>query len=351
MSVKPFKKVIGNEEEEKVISKEEVVIKPFKVESEKDIKTSETIESINDIVDDDIESVAVGVNFFSSFNGVIAALFLFVVIAVIADTVDTLSGILTNGTISNYIYLSGLIFLLVVLFLNIFSNIKQLRFLKNSQDIKKQFRIQKENPTADIIPLANTILNIYSNSKDEKVLQSIEQIREELNTSQIYKEIYKDLDDRLLAIMDTKAKALINKASMQAALSTAVSPFPLLDMILILWRSVALTKEIATIYGFRPGGLSMLLLLKQAVINVAFAGVTELALDLTNEMAGSTLLSKISSSASQGIANGVLIARLGYGIMEACRPIELTEERRSFIKTIILSIFKVFKTKEANNQQ
>jgi len=348
MSIKPFKKVISCEDE-KVNSSKDTIVKPFKIDSEKDVDTGETLESINNIMDsDNIESVVVGANFFSTFNGIMAAVFVFVVIAVLADTVDTLNSILTDGIMSKYIYLSGLIFLLVVLFLNVFSNIKQLRFIKNSKSIKEKFILQKENPTADIIPLANIILNEYSNSTDKEVIQSLEHIRSELNTSQIYKEIYRDLDFRLLSIMDTKAKSIIRKASMQAALSTAISPFPLFDMLLVLWRSIALTKEIATIYGFRPGGLSTIILLKQAVLNVAFAGVTELASEVTNEIAGSTLLSKFSYSAGQGVANGILLARLGHGIIEACRPIKNTEERGSFIKTIMLSIFKVFKSKEPN---
>jgi len=248
--------------------------------------------------------------------------------------------------ISSYIYLSGLLLLLVVLFLNIFSNIKHLRFIKNAKNVKEKFILQKQNPTAEIIPLANIILDQYSKSTDKKIIQSIEHIREELNRSQIYKEIYKDLDSELLAIIDTKAKAIIHKASMQAALSTAISPFPLFGMLLILWRSVLYYPKKTSIYGFRPGGLSTIILLKQAVLNIAFAGVTELASELTNEIAGSTLLAKVSQSVEQGVANGVLLARLGYGIMEACRPIKSTDKRGSFIKEIMLSFFKVFKSKE-----
>ncbi len=344
MSIKPLKKVISDEE---ISTTESAIVKPFKVNSQQDVDTSEVVKQIEDVIDNEnIKSVVIGTNFFTTFSGIIVALFVFVLIAVIADTVDALNNILTNGSISSYIYLSALIFLLVVLVLNILSNMKQLKFIKNVRNIREKFTLEKENPSAGIVPLANTVLNRYSKSLDAEIIQSIEQIREELNTSQIYKEIYKDLDSKLLAILDSKAKAVIRKASMQAALSTAISPFPLFDMLLILWRSVSLTKEIATIYGFTPGGLSTIILLKQAVLNVAFAGVTELASELTNDVAGSTLLAKFSHSAGQGIANGILLARLGYGIMEACRPIETSEERGSFLKTIVLSIFQVFKSKK-----
>ncbi len=79
---------------------------------------------------------------------------------------------------------------------------------------------------------------------------------------------------------------------------------------------------------------------------MVFAGVAELATDLTNEMAGSTVLAKVSQSAGQGIANGLLLARLGYGVMEACRPIESDEKRGSFVKSIMGSIFDSLSLKE-----
>lgn len=345
MSTKPFKKVISQEDMNN-INVDATTIKPFKVSSKKTIDTSETLEPIDDILEsDNTDSIVTGTNFFSTFNGLLAALLLFVVIAVIADTIDTLSDIFNNGTLSSYIYLGGLVLLLVVLLLNILSNLKQLKFIKNAKRIKERFILQKQNPTEEIIPLANLLLDQYSKSKDEKVIQSIEHIQDELNTSQIYEEIYRDLDSVLLPLIDAKAKAAIHKASMQAALSTAISPFALFDMLLVFWRSVSLTKEISAIYGFRPGGLSTIILLKQAMVNVAFAGVAELLTEFSNEASG-TLFTSISKSAGQGIANGVLLARLGYGVMQECRPIETAEARGSFIKKVMLSIFKAFKPKE-----
>lgn len=345
MSIKPFKKVISQEQEE--IAPETKIVKPFKIDSDKKIDTSNEVELIQETIDENTTFINKSTNFFSTLNGVLVALVIFVFIAVVADTIDTFNTILIDTSIANYIYLTGLVFLFSILVLNIFSNIKQLRFIKNVKNIKESFKLQKQKPSKEIIPLANLILNQYSKSTDIKIQESIEQIREELNSSQIYKEIYDDLDLKLLKIMDNKAKSLIKKASLQAALSTAISPFALFDMLLVIWRSVYLTKEIATIYGYRPGFLSTAILLRQALVNVAFAGVSELASEFTNEIAGTTILSKFSQSAAQGTANGILLARLGYGIMQACRPIQISEKRGSFIKTVILSIAKVFDSKES----
>ncbi len=349
MSTKPFK-VIVDEAEEKNEVKEDFV-KPFKVESQEALDTSDTGDTNIEIESalDDVKresSLRQSINYFSSINGIIATIFIFIFIAVIADAVNTIADIFSTGEISSYIYLSGLILLIIVFLMNISTNFKQIRFIKSAKLVKDKFKLQKIAPTKEIIPLANTLLDHYEATSDKQMQKSIEIIRDELNTSQIYQEIYNDLDNSLLPVIDKKAKQLVHNASIQAALSTAVSPVPMLDMILIVWRSTLLTREIASIYGFRPGGLTTMILLKQGVINVAFAGVAELATDFTNEMASSTVLAKVSQSAGQGIANGILLARFGYGVMEACRPIESSEKRENFIKSIIGSIFDSLRLKE-----
>jgi len=346
MKTKPFKKVIDESPEE--LNKKEDIVKPFKIESQEALDTSDTSIDIEEIMDNTVteSSFQRGINFFSTFNGIIAVIFTFIFIVVIADTVNTIGDIITDGSISEYIYLSGLLLLIIVFLMNISTNFKQIKFIKNAKRVKDKFKIQKVNPTEEIIPLTTALLKHYEASSDQQLQKSIEVIREELNSSQIYKEIYNDLDRTLLPVLDKKAKTLIHNASIQTALTTAVSPVPMLDMILIIWRSTLLTKEIASIYGFRPGGITTMTLLKQGVINVAFAGVTELAADFTNEMAGSTVLTKVSQSAGQGIANGLLLARLGYGVMEACRPIESDEKRGSFVKSIMGSIFDSLRLRE-----
>jgi len=103
MSIKPFKKVIGNEEDKTTIL-ESTIVKPFKIDSEEIIDTSETVEHFENILDNDnIQPIVAGTNFFNTFKGVVATVFIFVLIAVIADTIETLSNILSNGSISSYI--------------------------------------------------------------------------------------------------------------------------------------------------------------------------------------------------------------------------------------------------------
>ncbi len=349
MKQKPFKRNV--EEENNTTEEDTSVVKPFKTESQEELKISVDDIKIEDTIAESTSLLHTNVSFFNTIGGIITAIFIFVFFAVVADTVSTLAEIFSSGSIAEYIYLIGLVILLSVLVLNIISNIKQLRFIKNAEYIKEGFKKQKINSTKDIIPLTDTLLKHFDKNPDIELQNEISIIRDELNTSQIYKEIYDDIDNTLLPIIDKKAKQMIHNASVQAALSTAVSPLPMFDMVLIVWRSMLLTKNIALLYGFRPGRITTFMLLKQGILNVAFAGIAELATEVTNEIAGTSVLSKVSKSAGQGIANGVLLARLGYGVMEACRPIDSDEGRAGFVNSIIKSVIGSFGSAESNNKQ
>ena len=342
MSIKPFKKIITAEQEDET---KEPSVKPFKMEPTGALDTH-TEHFDDQIIDDDAKSVSLFQKFLASFstlNGIFIAILLFILVATISGTIQMLGDIMTEGSLAQYLYFVGLLVLLLALVMNIFSNVKQLKMLQQVTNIKARFRDQKKRPTQEIVSLANSLLKQYEKNPDPKLQYHISQIRASIDTAPVYAEIYHDLDNVLLTTLDEQAKKRIHKASLQAALSTAISPIPLFDMLLILWRSLLLTKEIALLYGFRPGGLMRVLLLKRAVVHIAFAGVTELAADLANQATGASVLTKLSESAGQGIANGVLLSRLGYGIMDACRPIALGNKKSGFAKQLLKDIAQYFK--------
>ncbi len=355
MSTKPFRKkssdepkietshTHSNEFDEK---RDEVTQAPFREVSQEPINLSDAI-----LPEDILKSHQTHfsfrrlAHFFSTLNGLLMGLILFVFIVVIADTIETVNQLLSSASLSQYLYLSGLLLLLGILLLNLHSNIKQYQRLKNIKTIKNKLEEQKSNPNKTLIPLISQLLERYESLNDPKLKENIERIKEEMNISPIYSHLYQQFDTDIVSVIDEKAKKLIFNASIQTSLSTAVSPVPLVDMFLIVWRSLLLAKEISALYGFRAGGLTTILLLKQGIMNVVFAGVAELALDYANEMTSTTIVSKVSSSAAQGLFNGVLIARLGYGIMAACRPIDLSKKRENYFKQVMNTLYSTISNK------
>ncbi len=347
MTTKPFKIIIDDN------SKEDTIESPIAPRTfEPDPELDQIVTSI------DKEAAASNKNsgfykiiqLLGSLSGIFLSLILFVFIFLFAYTIDNLSNLFQSAHLSNYLYISGLLILLSALAMNLISNFKQLRQLKDASRLKQRFNKQQTNPTDDILLLNNELLLHLTKNKATEFHEHFDETKQEINATQNYYEIYNILDNTLLTPLDEKAKSLIHKASLQAAFSTAISPVPLIDMLIIIWRSLKLATDISKLYGYRTGGLTSILLLKQGVINVIFAGVSELTLQLTNEITSASVVHKISHAAGQGIVNGILLARLGYGILEACRPLKLSEKRENISKSIVESLMNSLKTKEeANN--
>lgn len=349
--MKPFKcNIEPQKDAQNEPDTKEESIKPFKVQAKEELNA--TFNPHEEVMESEPKrGLLAGIlHFFSGFWGIISAFMIFIIFALSAHAIESLSTILSSGKSSDYIYLAGVILLLLVLLLNILSNITHYRRIQNVAKIQKAFKIQSQNPNSDILPLTHKLLKSYQTHNDPNVQEKAKQISQELTRSQLYPQIYTSLDKQLLSPIDTKAQKAIQNASIQAALSTAISPLPLLDMALITWRSVRLTREIATLYGYRPNTLATMMLLKKGLFNIAFAGVSQLAIELSHEATSTTLLSKISHSTGEGIANGILLARLGYGIMEACRPLPSNEKREHFVKSIIASIAKAVKNEKEQSK-
>ena len=64
----------------------------------------------------------------------------------------------------------------------------------------------------------------------------------------------------------------------------AVSPLALVDMAFIAWRNLRLINRIATLYGIELGYYSRLRLFRLVLLNIAFAGASELVREVAMEL-------------------------------------------------------------------
>lgn len=347
MTTKPFKVIINDDDDD---SKKDSIESPIAPRTfEPDLKLDKIVTTaIDEGVSgtNEISGLHKIIQLMSSLSGIFLSFVFFVFISLLAYSIDNLSKIFQSAHLSDYLYLLGLLILLAALTMNIISNFKQLRQLKDASRLKQRFNKQKANPSDELLILSNELIAHLTKNKAAEFDKHFAETKQKINTTHNYYESYTILDNTLLAPLDEKAKLLIHKASLQAAFSTAISPIPILDMFLIIWRSLKLATELSKLYGYRTGGLTSILLLKKGLINVIFAGISELTVQLTNEITSASVVHKISHSAGQGIVNGILLTRLGYGILEACRPLELSEKRENIAKSIVESLMNSFKTKE-----
>ncbi|HCH51492.1 MAG TPA: TIGR01620 family protein [Proteus sp.] len=122
-------------------------------------------------------------------------------------------------------------------------------------------------------------------------------------------------------ILDKQARAEISRSAAESTLMIAVSPLAMVDMAFIGWRNIRLINRIAEIYGIELGYYSRLRLFRLVLVNIAFAGATELVTEVGMDWLSQDLAARLSTRAAQGIGAGLLTARLGIKTMELCRPL------------------------------
>ncbi|MGP9802269.1 TIGR01620 family protein [Rheinheimera sp. NSM] len=134
--------------------------------------------------------------------------------------------------------------------------------------------------------------------------------------------------------LDKQAQQLVYRAATDTSLAVAISPFALADMLLVLWRSSRLLRELAQLYGGAIGQLRSLVLLKRLLAALLWAGGSELALDMASDVIGSELTAKLSARAGQGVIAGLLVARLGNLAQQQLRPLPAGKTAKVSIKAL-----------------
>lgn len=151
-------------------------------------------------------------------------------------------------------------------------------------------------------------------------------------------------------ILDEQARRAINRSAAESALMIAVSPLAIVDMAFIAWRNIRLINRIAAIYGIELGYYSRIRLFRMVLLNIAFAGASELIRDVGIDWLSQDLAARLSARAAQGIGAGLLTARLGIKAMELCRPLPWINEDKpklaDFRKQLISQLKQVVPSKK-----
>lgn len=269
-----------------------------------------------------------------------------VIVGTLYDALFSASSMLQNAPLLGILYIGMLFALIVILGYGIVK--EMLGYLK----VKKIGKIAEEaNEIAahggrGARAFAEKIVALYSNHEDPKIAADVQAFSREL-PSLMEDEIFERMEERLFAGMDAKAKGIVSKYANQTAISTAISPVAVIDAALILSRSHVMIKEIAGVYGLRPNLAGELALIRQVFVNLAFAGVSDIMLHHSHDILGASVLSKVSAHGAQGVANGILTARVGLSTIKACRPLPMGSKQDGFFKNIFKMITKsLFGTKK-----
>lgn len=148
----------------------------------------------------------------------------------------------------------------------------------------------------------------------------------------------------LLRPLDDEARRMIANAARRVSVVTAVSPRALVDIGYVLFESARLIRMLAFLYGGRPGFFGLIRLMRETVAHLAVTGAIAVGDDAIQQVLGHGLASKISARLGEGVANGLMTARIGIAAMDLCRPMEFAEIRRPKVTDFLNVLQEATKT-------
>jgi len=208
-----------------------------------------------------------------------------------------------------------------------------LRRLRRIEELRAEAgRLELDAPDGRADRFAGSLVALYADRRE--LAPALARVRDHVTDAHDEHEVVRLLDREVLSPLDRAAYQRVLRASRDTAVATALSPAALLDFAVVLWRNLKLVREIAALYGARPGYVGSLRLLRRMLANIAVAGVTESAHHVAVEALGGSLAAAISTRMGQGVINGLLTARVGLTAMHLCRPIAFGPDNRPSLNRI-----------------
>lgn len=125
-----------------------------------------------------------------------------------------------------------------------------------------------------------------------------------------------------VAALRGSADALGRRAAVQMVAGIAAMPSPALDVALVTWRGLRLVREVAALYGVRPGLLGTVSLLRRTALSATLVGAAEIA---ANTAASLALSNPLLGHALGELAGAGVAARrmtvLARAAAAACDPV------------------------------
>lgn len=300
-------------------------------------------------------------------RGFIVAVLLFL-IACIAQSVQWL---IVSWQQNQWISLSFAVVSVLVVFIGIsalFKELFYLRQLKRHQQLQQQSQQVLQQSAVGYSPnlaeafsplqMEQLCLELARQMELPKTDPALSQWQSHLQGDYKAQEIAYLFSQYVLQPRDKLAQKLIMQSAVESALVVTVSPLAIVDMLFVAWRNIRLVNKIASIYRMELGYWSRLRLFKMVLLNLAFAGATEVVQEMSLDWLSQDMAAKVSARVAQGMGVGLLTARLGFKAMSFCRPLVFTEQekpRLSHIQQNLLSslkqtVFQSFKLKNNEHQ-
>jgi putative membrane protein len=128
----------------------------------------------------------------------------------------------------------------------------------------------------------------------------------------------------LMTPLDQEARRLVSAAAQRVSIVTAVSPRAVVDVLFVFAAVLRLVRQLARLYGARPGTLGMIRLMRHVIAHLAITGGMAASDTLIQQVVGHGVVAKLSQRLGEGVLNGLLTARLGLAAIDVTRPLPFT---------------------------
>jgi putative membrane protein len=125
----------------------------------------------------------------------------------------------------------------------------------------------------------------------------------------------------LMTPLDQEARRLVSSAAQRVSVVTAVSPRAVVDVLFVFVAALRLIRQLARLYGARPGALGMFKLMRHVIAHLAITGGMAAGDSLIQQVLGHGIAAKLSQRLGEGVLNGLLTARLGLAAIDVTRPL------------------------------
>jgi putative membrane protein len=155
----------------------------------------------------------------------------------------------------------------------------------------------------------------------------------------------------LMASLDQQARTMIATAATRVSVVTALSPRAVVDVLYVLASALALLRQLAFLYGARPGTVGLVRLARLVVVHLGITGGLASGDSLIQQMLGHGIAAKLSARLGEGMLNGLVTARFGLAALDIIRPVPFAALSRPTLRDIMNELLRGLGDRDEDEDQ